>query len=199
MPRIRATAAPASDEVDDTSSEGETWFSCRMSVAPVYSRVWAVTALTAIGTSDSASLRRVAVMTILLVSTGCCSRAWSCTAAASAVAPCVGCAALLSVSVFEVAVWANAGLATATRPAESSHADLRIISLSPSGLEPGRGARLMRMPAQRKRLRSGRGHNDLPLQQFGNSSVSKRTLRRSSRDSRSAGNGRSSPASAPCP
>ena len=72
MPRMRATAAPASDVVDETSNDGESWFSCRMSVAPEYSSCWAVTALTAIGTSDSAWLRRVAVMTMLLVSTGCC-------------------------------------------------------------------------------------------------------------------------------
>src|SRR4051794_8317615 len=65
-----------------------------------------------------------------LVSTGCCSRALSC-AAAPSVAPGVGLAACLSVSVLEVAVWANAGVATATRPAESSHADLRIMSVSP--------------------------------------------------------------------
>src|SRR3954447_13938238 len=71
MPRLRETPAPASDEVDETSSEGATWLSCRMSLAPVYSRVWAVTALTAMGTSDKASLRRVAVMTMSLVSTGC--------------------------------------------------------------------------------------------------------------------------------
>jgi hypothetical protein len=130
MPRIRATAAPPSEEVDETSSEGETWLSCRMSVAPVYSRVSAVTALTAIGTSDNASLRRVAVMTMSLVSTGCGSTAWSETAAASAVAPSVGCAAPLSVSVLDCdVVWPNAGAARMNRPAESSHEDLRIISL----------------------------------------------------------------------
>ena len=75
MPRIRATAAPASDDVEETRSDGDTWFSCRMSVAPVYRSVCAVTALTAIGTSDSASFRRVAVITMSPVSTGCCCRA----------------------------------------------------------------------------------------------------------------------------
>ena len=71
MPRMRATAAPASDEVDETSNDGATWLSCRMSVAPVYCKVFAVTALTAIGTSDSASLRRVAVITMSPVFSGC--------------------------------------------------------------------------------------------------------------------------------
>jgi hypothetical protein len=77
MPRMRATAPPASEVVEETSSDGETWFSCLRSVAPVYCSCWAVTALTAIGTSDSAWLRRVAVMTMSAVSTGCCWRAWS--------------------------------------------------------------------------------------------------------------------------
>ena len=70
MPRMRATPAPASDEVEDTSSDGDSCVSWRMSLAPEYSSVSAVTALTASGTSDSASLRRVAVTTMSLVSTG---------------------------------------------------------------------------------------------------------------------------------
>jgi len=75
MPRMRATAAPPSDEVEETISDGATCSSWRMSVAPVLRRFSAVTALTAIGTSDKAWLRRVAVMTMSPVSTGCCSRA----------------------------------------------------------------------------------------------------------------------------
>ena len=94
----------------------------------------AVTALTAIGTSDSAWLRRVAVMTMSPVSTGCCSRAWSWTAAASAVAPAVGCAVCLSVSVSVTLRSAQMPESRGrTSPAESSHADLRIMFLSPSG------------------------------------------------------------------
>jgi len=49
----------------DTSSDGATWPSARTSVAPVFSSVSPVTADTAIGTSDSASLRRVAVTMIV--------------------------------------------------------------------------------------------------------------------------------------
>ena len=66
--------------------------------------------------------------------TGGCGRAlwW---AAAPWVALGVGCAACLSVSVVDVAVWPSAGLARTNTPAESSHADLRIISLSPSGTQ----------------------------------------------------------------
>ncbi len=84
------TPAPASDEVENTSSDGLSWVSARMSLAPEFCSVSAVTAETASGTSDSASLRRVAVTTISLVSrlpaSG--STAWLSTAAASAVAPC---------------------------------------------------------------------------------------------------------------
>src|SRR5215213_2401424 len=138
MPRIRATPAPASDEVDETSSDGATWLSCRMSLAPVYSSCWAVTALTAIGTSDSAWLRRVAVITMSLLSTGCCSRAWSWTAAPS-VALSVGWADPLSVSVLDCDVlWPTAGDANVTIAAESSHTDLRIC-LSPVGARLQRG------------------------------------------------------------
>src|ERR1043165_4567980 len=72
-PRMRATPAPASDDVEDTSSDGASWLSWRMSDAPEYLRFCAVTALTAIGTSERAWLRRVAVMTLPPVSTG-----WRC-------------------------------------------------------------------------------------------------------------------------
>src|SRR6476646_1385533 len=142
-----------------------------MSVAPVYWSCFAVTALTAIGTSESAWLRRVAVMTISPVFTGC-SRAWSC-AAAPSVAPGVGCAVCLSVSVLETAVCANAGVATAKMPADSSHADLRIICLSPSGARtPAPRKRLTTIRNQRKRLRGRNDVNAVVLKQFGNSGVS---------------------------
>jgi hypothetical protein len=36
MPRIRATAAPASEVVDETRSDGDSWLSWRMSVAPLF-------------------------------------------------------------------------------------------------------------------------------------------------------------------
>src|SRR5918993_251139 len=97
-----------------------------MSLAPEFWSVSAVTAETASGTSDSASLRRVAVTTISLVSppvSG--STSWLSTAAPSAVAPWVGSAAPASVSVS----WAYAGIDSAIRPAESSHVDLRILNL----------------------------------------------------------------------
>jgi len=63
MPRIRALPL-ASVPVDETRSDGASWLSERMSLAPEFCRLSADTALTAIGTSDSAWLRRVAVMTI---------------------------------------------------------------------------------------------------------------------------------------
>ena len=63
-PRMRATAPLASDEVDETRSDGDTWLSWRMSLAPEFLSWSPVTAETAIGTSLSAWLRRVAVTTI---------------------------------------------------------------------------------------------------------------------------------------
>ena len=125
MPRIRAPPAPASDEVDDTSSDGLTWVSWRMSLMPEFSSVSAVTALTASGTSLSASLRRVAVTMMSPLSTGAVDCAVSATAAASAVAPSVGVAAPLSVSVLG-AVCAIAVVEMANKPADSSQMDLRM-------------------------------------------------------------------------
>src|SRR5438270_5196679 len=112
-----------------------------MSVAPVFRRFSAVTALTAIGTSDRAWLRRVAVMMMLPVSTGCCSRAWFWTAAGWAVEPCVGGAVVgFPLSVLGgTFVWANAGVATTNRLVDTSKADLRIIYSLPLGRKtPGR-------------------------------------------------------------
>ena len=126
MPRIRAVPAPASEVVEETSSEGETWVSWRISLAPEFWRISAVTAETASGTSESASLRRVAVMTMSLVSWNVStSTVLSSTAAPSAVAPCVASAAPSSVSVS----WAYAGAESAIRPADIIHTDLRIYSL----------------------------------------------------------------------
>ena len=74
IPRMRATAAPPSDVVEDTSRDGDKLGELREGRWLRYSAAYpAVTALTAIGTSDSAWLRRVAVMMMLPVSTGCCS------------------------------------------------------------------------------------------------------------------------------
>ena len=63
MPRIRAEAL-ASLPVDETRSDGASWFSARTSFAPEFLSASALTALTAIGTFDSAVERRVAVMTM---------------------------------------------------------------------------------------------------------------------------------------
>ena len=41
---MRATPAPASDEVEETSSDGDTWLSWRISVAPEFCSVSAVIA-----------------------------------------------------------------------------------------------------------------------------------------------------------
>src|SRR3982751_548459 len=71
-----------------------------------------------------------------LVSTGCASRAWSWVAAPS-VAPGVGWAACLSVSVVDCEVCANAGVAATTIAADSSHADLRIMFSLPCWARPG--------------------------------------------------------------
>src|SRR5947209_16180402 len=107
-----------------------------MSVAPVLRKFCAVTALTAIGTSDNAWLRRVAVMMMLPVSTGCCSRAWFDTAGGCFATPCVGGAVVgLPDSVLGGCVCANAGDAKTVRTAESTHADFRIMSLSPSRVD----------------------------------------------------------------
>ena len=64
MPRMRADPF-ASLPVDDTSSDGASWFSWRMSVAPLFCNDAAETAVTAIGTSDNGLARRVAVMTMV--------------------------------------------------------------------------------------------------------------------------------------
>src|SRR3990167_2892032 len=64
MPRMRAEKL-TSLVAPDTSSEGATCPSARTSLAPVFSSVSPVTAETAIGTSDNASLRRVAVTMIV--------------------------------------------------------------------------------------------------------------------------------------
>jgi hypothetical protein len=125
-----------------------------------------VTALTAIGTSDSARLRRVAVMMMSPAVAGCCCTPCLCTAAPS-VALLGCCAVCLSVSVVDCEVgWASAGVATAKTPAESSHADLRIIMCLPS---------MRRLPSKRveeKRLRSRNDNKAARLKQFGNSNVS---------------------------
>ena len=63
MPRIRAEAFD-SLPVDDTSSDGASWLSWRMSLAPEFCSCACVTALTAIGTSLSGLARRVAVTTM---------------------------------------------------------------------------------------------------------------------------------------
>ncbi len=104
MPRMRATPAPASDDVEETSSDGETWLQlANVALRREFSSVSAVIALTASGTSDSASLRRVAVTTMSLVSIGWFSTAWLSTAAASAVAPSVGCAdALIGIGFLRI-------------------------------------------------------------------------------------------------
>ena len=67
MPRIRADAL-ASDPVDDTSSDGASWFNVRMSLAPLFCIACALTADTAIGTSDRGLARRVAVTMISALS-----------------------------------------------------------------------------------------------------------------------------------
>ena len=54
----------ASDPVEETSSEGASWLSWRMSLAPLFWSDWLVTADTAIGTEESGLARRVAVMMI---------------------------------------------------------------------------------------------------------------------------------------
>src|SRR5947209_12859892 len=145
-----------------------------MSVAPVLRKFCAVTALTAIGTSDSAWLRRVAVMMMLPVSTGCCSRAWLETAGGCFATPWVGGAVVgLPDSVLGGCVCANAGVAKTVRPAESSHADLRIMFLSPSGVNARSLETLIFMQGQRKRLRSRNDENAAVLQQFCNTGVSK--------------------------
>ncbi len=97
-----------------------------------------MTALTAIGTSERAWLRRVAVITMSPVLAGCVSVAWSWTAAPS-VAPGVGWAELLSVSVVDCDVlWPMAGDANVTNAADSSHTDLRM-SFSPVGASSSEG------------------------------------------------------------
>ena len=83
----------------------------------------------------------------------------------------VGWAACLSVSVLETAVWANAGVVSETRPAEISHADLRIMSLSPAGASARSAERLMPI-GKREAIASAQRCNPAALKQFGNSSVS---------------------------
>jgi len=63
-PRMRATAPEASVELEETSREGDNWFSCRRSVAPLFWSASLAMAVTAIGTSLSGLARRVAVMMI---------------------------------------------------------------------------------------------------------------------------------------
>src|SRR5947209_1827616 len=123
-----------------------------MSVAPVLRRFSAVTALTAIGTSESAWFRRVAVMMMLPVSTGCRSSAWFWTAAPCAVDPCVGGAVVgLPLSVLGgTLLWAKTGVATAIRPADAKKADLRIMLLSPPRASD-RPVRLRLTPKQARR------------------------------------------------
>ena len=54
----------ASDPVEETSSDGASWLSWRMSLAPLFCNDCAVTAETAIGTFESGLARRVAVTMI---------------------------------------------------------------------------------------------------------------------------------------
>ncbi len=63
MPRIRAEPF-ASEPVDETSSDGATWFSWRMSFAPLFCSVSALTAEIATGTSDRSCERPCAVTMI---------------------------------------------------------------------------------------------------------------------------------------
>ena len=121
MPRMRAPPAPASDEVEDTSSDGLTWLRPRRSTAPEFLIVSAVIADTASGTSLSASLRRVAVTMMASESTASAARAALSTDAAST-------GASDGVAGGAVVVWAKAGVERTVSPAESSQIDLRILS-----------------------------------------------------------------------
>ena len=86
MPRIRAEPF-ASEPVEETSSDGATWFSWRMSFAPLFCSVSALTAEIATGTSDSSWARPCAVTTIgasalsSVVSAASCAKAGTETAA----------------------------------------------------------------------------------------------------------------------
>ena len=120
----------------------------------------AVTALTAIGTSGQRLVAAVAVMTMSPVSTGCCWRAWSWTAALS-VAPGVGCAGCLSVSVVGLRFWANAGVARRTglpKPASglADHDSLPLGRSSPvdgSDANPDDGPKEARAASARNNAR----------------------------------------------
>jgi hypothetical protein len=141
MPRIRAEPL-ASLPVEETSSEGASWFSCRMSVAPEFCSDCAVTADTAIGTLDSGLARRVAVMMIsprltsLSSGVGAAVPVSACTAPAAVglstgvVGVCPAASPLPALSC------AHAGEATAAaRQVDSSHMDLDINS--PGFVLPG--------------------------------------------------------------
>src|SRR5690554_2994241 len=65
MPRIRAEPL-ASLPVEDTSRDGASWFSSRMSLVPLCCNCSELTAETAIGTSDKTCSRPCAVTTIIL-------------------------------------------------------------------------------------------------------------------------------------
>src|SRR3546814_3087535 len=67
MPRIRADSL-ASEPVDETSSDGASWFSWRMSFAPLFCSVSALTAEIATGTSDRSCERPCAVTMIGVLS-----------------------------------------------------------------------------------------------------------------------------------
>ena len=72
MPRMRGEAF-ASVPVEDTSSDGASWFSWRMSFAPEFRSDSAVTADTATGTSASTWARPCAVTTMSLPISSCCA------------------------------------------------------------------------------------------------------------------------------
>ena len=130
MPRMRAEPF-ASVPVEETSSDGASWLSARMSLAPVFCSDSDVTALTAIGTSERGLARRVAVMMIVPLFAW--SPGWAASAAplfglsfwtaplAAVVESCcgAGCAG-------GVLFWPKAGVARAASPADISHIDLRI-------------------------------------------------------------------------
>ena len=102
MPRIRAEPL-ASEPVDETSSDGATWFSWRMSFAPLFCSVSALTAEIATGTSDKSWARPCAVTMIGVLSL-------------SSVAVSAG------ASVF----WAKAGTDTAAMASDTPSALVRI-------------------------------------------------------------------------
>ena len=122
IPRIRAEPL-ASEPVDDTSSDGASWLSWRMSLAPEFCSVSAETAEIATGTSASAWARPCAVTTMS-------APIWSSCVTDPAAVGVVVCVAALEGS--GLLFWAIAGEAMAIVAADSRYAVRRMGFLSRS-------------------------------------------------------------------